>query len=283
MKESTLELIEAARQVLESYHPMTLRQCYYQLVSNYKDLLKNDPKEYKRLSVALVKARQEGMIPWEWLEDRTRQPKVIDMYARLSDFVNAAKEWYHRDVWPDQPGFVVVWVEKDALSGIFWKHCGAFGVPLIVGRGYNSWSIRKEVADMIETHQAEDRETTILYFGDFDPSGEDIVRDLRDSFEVFGLAPEVIKVALTPEQIEKYGLPPDFAKKSDARAAKFIALHGEKSAVELDALPPQVLGQMIEEAVKDRLDMSAMRRAWQGTREDRVKLIEAFRAGGQEV
>lgn len=275
MRESTVELIEAARRVLEEYNPMTLRQCYYQLVA--KQFIPNNRQSYQRLSGALVKGRQDGMIPWEWLEDRTRTPKVISMYDQLSDFTAQAKWWYHRNIWPTQPQYVVVWVEKDALSGVFWEHMGKYGVPLIVGRGYNSWSIRKEIADMIEDHEADDRPTTILYFGDHDPSGEDIVRDLRESFTFFDLSPEVVKIALTPDQVEQWNLPPDFAKLSDARAAKFIAKYGEKSAVELDALPPQDLGKMIEEAVEARLDMDALREVWRQTEVDRAELAAKFR------
>lgn len=70
MHRKTLDLIEAAREVLIEYNPMTLRQVYYQLVARH--IIDNRRSEYQRLSNALVKARQEELIPWGWMEDRVR-------------------------------------------------------------------------------------------------------------------------------------------------------------------------------------------------------------------
>ena len=49
----------------------------------------------------------------------------------------------------------------------------------------------------------------ILYFGDFDPSGEDMVRSLP---ERLGSYPEIVKCALTFDDVERYDLPSDFTK-----------------------------------------------------------------------
>jgi DNA topoisomerase VI subunit A len=252
MRDKTLKLIEAAYQALQEYHPMTLRQCYYQLVS--KHFLDNNLNQYKRLSNALVKARQQGLIPWDWIEDRIRQPRVVSMWRDLSDFLETVQRAYRKDIWDRQPRYVIVWVEKDALSGIFEEITAEYGVPLIVGRGYNSWSIKKDIADMVK---AQSKPATVLYFGDFDPSGEDIHRDLRDSFLFFGTSPKTTKVALTKQDVINYRLPHDFAKKTDTRAKKFIERYGDM-AVELDALPLPVLQEKIRESIEANLDLPAL-------------------------
>ena len=249
MQGKTLQLIEAARLELDQYHPMTLRQVFYRLVSGL--VLENTEASYKRLSRVLVQARQEGMIPWEWLEDRLREPRHVSMWDDLADFAEVAARAYRRDVWATQPDYLEVWLEKDALSGVFGLVLQPYGVTLNVGRGYDSWSSIHNAARRL------DDSTTVLYFGDFDPSGEDMVRSLAERLGFFGCGPEMVKVALNLEDIERYGLPPMPAKKSDSRAAGFIAEFGDV-AVELDALPPPVLRERLEAAVRDRMDLDAL-------------------------
>ncbi|NSW83141.1 MAG: hypothetical protein HPY90_07680 [Syntrophothermus sp.] len=262
----TLDLIDAARDVLAEYHPMTLRQVYYQLVSRH--VIENTRSEYQRLSNALVKARQEGWIPWEWVEDRTRRPRDVSMWSGLDDFIDTVRRAYRRDVWETQERYVVVWLEKDALSGVFEEITLEYGVTLLVGRGYNSWSIRKELA---ERFISLGKPAVVLYFGDFDPSGEDICRDLRESFSFFGIYPRVEKVALTREDVIRYKLPPDFAKKTDSRAKKFIERYGDM-AVELDALPMPALQDKIRKSIEAHMDLEALGAVFTIEREEREQL-----------
>ena len=114
MQNKTLKLIEKAYSVLSEYNPMTLRQVYYQLVS--KHVIDNKASEYKRLSAALVKARQQDMIPWQWIEDRVRSPHLVSMWEDLPQFIDTVKSAYRKDIWKDQESYIEVWLEKDALS-----------------------------------------------------------------------------------------------------------------------------------------------------------------------
>ncbi len=175
--------------------------------------LKNTRNEYQRLGVALVKARKQGMIPWEWIEDRMRRPRGVDMWLDLPDFLKDVRHAYRKDIWPSQPGYLEIWLEKDALSGIFEDITREYGVTLVVGRGYNSWSAYRDAAERL---CEQEKTATILYFGDFDPSGEDMVRAMRESLLFFGALPEIEKVTLTLEDIAAYNLPPDFTKRRTA-------------------------------------------------------------------
>jgi len=239
MHRKTIELIEAAYNVLAEYHPMTVRQVYYQLVSRH--VIENKPSEYQKVSRILTDSRKNQFIPWQWIEDRVRQPRTVSMWQDLPDFMGTVKHAYRKDIWNDQPVYLEVWLEKDALSGVFADITERYGITLVVGRGYNSWSAYKEAASRF----AIDKPAFILYFGDFDPSGEDIVRALRESLDFFETSPEIIKVALTLEDVKEYNLPPDFAKKTDTRSKAFIKKNGDM-AVELDSLPMQVLEAKIE-------------------------------------
>jgi hypothetical protein len=61
------------------------------------------------------------------------------------------------------------------------------------------------------------------------------------------------RIALTWEQIEEYGPPPNPAKTTDARYEKYQEQFGNDSW-ELDALEPQVMADLIRDAVQVRID-----------------------------
>jgi hypothetical protein len=126
-------------------------------------------------------------------------------------------------------------------------------VTLNVGRGYDGWDSIHKAAERI----GDGDNTTILYFGDFDPSGEGMFRSLVERLGFFGCEPEIIKCALTLEDIRRYNLPADLAKTTDSRHAAHVAKWGDVS-VELDALPPAVLRQRLIAEVETRLDLIAL-------------------------
>jgi hypothetical protein len=261
----TIRLIETARDILAEAHPMTVRQIYYQLVS--RQVIKNDRSQYQAVSKALVEARREGTVPWDWIEDRLRRPRHVSMWDGLGDFADTCRKAYRRDVWATQPAYLEVWLEKDALSGIFEDALNEYGVTLNVGRGYDGWaSIHNAALRFGDGNRA-----TVLYFGDFDPSGEDMVRSLRERLADCGSRPEIIKSALNAEDIEHYKLPPDFTKSSDTRAAAFVARHGDR-AVELDALPADVLRDRLFQEVSGRMDLAAWRAIRQQEEAERRRL-----------
>jgi hypothetical protein len=257
------DLIQAARAVLEEHHPMTLRQVYYQLVVG--QVLANEHAQYKRLSRALVKAREEGAIPAEWMEDRTRRPRQVNMWSGVGEFIADAREWYRLDVWPTQPCYLEVWLEKDALSGIFEPILEPYGVTLCVGRGYDGWD---SVNNAVGRYAENECPVTVLYFGDHDPTGLDIERSLR---ERLGDSAEVVRCALTPEQIEHHSLPPNPTKDTDTRSRAYVAEHGDKSW-ELDALPPNVLEELIREEIESRMDLEALAEVRGQEAEDKQQL-----------
>ena len=175
------------------------------------------------------------------------------MWTDLKSFGETVRRSYRRNVWPTQLGILEVWCEKDALSGIFEDVLNPYGVTLNVGRGYNGWSSIHGAA----LRYGDTTDVTVLYFGDFDPSGEDMVRSLGVRLAKLGSTPDIVKVALTCDDIEQYHLPPNFTKKTDTRSKKFIAKYGDVS-VELDALPVSVLRQKLKDEVKVRMDLEAL-------------------------
>lgn len=265
----TQNLIQAAYDILAAYNPMTVRQVYYQLVS--KQIIDNNRSQYQAVSNALVDARKEGLIPWGWIEDRLRRPRHVNMWADLQDFSNTAIKAYRRDVWTTQPIYLECWLEKDALSGVFDSILNPYGVTLNVGRGYDGWDSIHNAAERFGTGDNK----VILYWGDFDPSGEDMVRSLRDRLSFFGCKPQIIKCALNHDDVTRYNLPPDFTKTTDSRAPAFIAKFGNL-AVELDALPAKVLQTRLKNEVDKFMDLGALEVVKTTEAADRNRLTQAL-------
>jgi len=271
--QKTVAIIEAARAILaESQTAMTVRQVYYQLVS--RQVIENNRGQYQAVSNALVDARKEGAIPWDRIEDRLRRPRSVAMWDGLADFAQTAVAAYRRDVWADQAQLVEVWLEKDALSGIFEDALAPYGVTLNVGRGYDGWD---SIYNAAQRYKALGKPVTILYFGDLDPSGRDIVRSLGERLAFFETSPEIEICALLPEDIARYHLPPDFAKTTDTRRAGFVATYGD-AVVELDALPSDVLRSRLAEAVRARLDLGALASVHRLEGQERRRLAQALAA-----
>ena len=270
----TQRIIDEAYDILSSFHPMTVRQVYYQLVSRL--VIENNRSRYQAVSDALVDARQENIIPWDWIEDRLRRPHIYGGYNNLAQFASIAQYQYQRDVWATQPLNLEIWLEKDALSGVFIDVIRNYRVTLNVGRGYDGWS---SIHNAAERFKKTDKMTTILYFGDFDPSGEDMVRSLRARLEALDCSPEVIKVGLTLDDIQRYKLPPNLTKSSDTRQSAFVAKNGDIS-VELDALPANILQARIKEEVERYTDLGKLEEVKKLEKEERERLVKVLSALG---
>jgi len=240
----TSEIKAVIHAVLEANHPMTVRQIYYQLVA--RQVVENRQAQYQAISTLLVRMRQSGEVPWDYVEDRNRRPRTAQMWDASAELLEAVHGAYRRDVWTEQEHYFEMWLEKDALSGIFEDVLRPFGITLNVGRGYDGWSSIRNAAERIK---AQDKPSTIYYWGDFDPSGEDMHRSLIERLAFFDCHPEIVKVGLTKQQIEEYNLPSDPAKTTDSRRAGFVERHGDLS-VELDALPVDVLRRLIRSTIE---------------------------------
>jgi len=262
-------IIEEAGRVLEAYHPMTVRQVYYQLVS--KHVIDNSRPEYNAVSKALVYARQSGLIPWGWIEDRIRRPHTVAQWDNLAEFISTVKRSYRRDVWASQEQYVEAWVEKDALSGIFEAVLHPYGVTLNVGRGFDGWSSIHNAAERFISKE----NATILYFGDWDPSGVDMDRSLRERLASLGATPTIQRCAITADDIKAYNLPPDLAKTTDTRRDAFVAEHGD-ACVELDALPAAILEERIRAEVESIMDIKSLVKLQKAEARDLRKLEKAL-------
>ena len=270
-----LAVEEAEGYIREFKEPPTLRAVYYRLVS--KNHLPNTKGAYKGLSRVLTKARHEGTFPWNYMVDNIRKSTgrggegTIDAVAntlknelesRLSDLESSFGAIKAPDLnwvpsrWAGQENRVLVCVEKDAMLAPVRYALRGHDVEIFPTRGYSSTTFMKQLADRVhDLHQYGDVKIKLLT--DYDPSGEDIARDIEERLrDKFGVVCEAEKLMITKEQIIQHDLP---TKVDDAeevaklmRDPRWDKWTDGMFRVELDALPainPEAFKKIMQDSV----------------------------------
>jgi hypothetical protein len=257
-RQNTLALINKCNVILERYHAagydMTVRQVYYQLVS--ADEIENSEKSYNKIQLLLNDARLAGLVDWDFIVDRTRNLRELSTWDSPEQILQGALNGFRIDKWASQTYRPEVWIEKDALVGVFERTCNDLQVPVLSCRGYASLSEMFEAGyRRFNRYNRGDQIPYILHFGDHDPSGIDMSRDIVNRLALLSKVgqPKFDRLALNMNQVEQYDPPPNPAKITDTRARDYIIKFGG-SSWELDALEPDVLNTIIREnilAVRD--------------------------------
>ena len=261
--ELQLERAENVRTVtkeLRAYWPLTLRQIYYQLVT--KGQIKNTRSQYNMLSKLIKWMRIDEKLPWNALEDRSRTLTNKRGFDNLAEFINQETfdflRGYTRCLIQNQDKHIEVWTEKDALLRIFKEVVYPYCIRAVVCRGYSSVTFIADFYTRAEKAIMQGKTPVILYFGDLDPSGvqmlEATIETLEDELDLYGV--EFKRIGLNPEHIDKYNLPadPTAAKSTDPRYKKYVEKYGTV-AVELDALHPATLKKIIKQSIEAEIDM----------------------------
>ena len=255
-QKKTQEKFDQAQKILDEYanqgYKITLRQLYYELVS--KNVIANKQKEYNNLGTLINDARYYGYVDWEIMEDNVRTLNYSGFYAGIADLIENSIGSYVLDRWQKQDYYVEVWVEKDALSSFIKRVTNQYQIPLMVNRGYSSATAMYKSSKRFNRKSYQDRKKcVILYLGDHDPSGLNMIEDIENRLGTFGCSVEIVHVALTMDQIEQYSPSPNPAKVTDSRSRGYIRKFGNKSW-EIEALKPTTLIELVESNIKKYLD-----------------------------
>lgn len=261
LSEAKLATIRIANAIIREYSAqgfdLTLRQLYYQFVA--RDIIPNKQTEYKRLGETISDGRLAGLIDWDAIIDRTRNLRTVGAWESPEQIIDAVAAQFKYDPWLEQRNYVEVWIEKDALVGVIGGICEQYRVPYFSCRGYTSQSEMWLAGRRLRNKRRMNRDCVVLHFGDHDPSGMDMTRDIEDRLSMFAEGRvEVRRLALNMTQVEEFNPPPNPAKLTDARAQGYIAEFGDESW-ELDALDPRTLAGLIETEVNSLLDDDAWR------------------------
>ncbi len=278
----SLEIIARANQIIDDYRKqgfdLTLRQLYYQFVS--RGWIANKQTEYSRLGSIINDARLAGLVDWEAIIDRTRNLAKLNTWDSPTEILEACANQYKIDVWANQPYYVEVWVEKEALAGVVKTACDPLRVPYFACRGYVSQSEMWAAAQRLirkAKNGGGDRDVVIIHLGDHDPSGIDMSRDIRERIELFCVdyseLIEIRRIALNFDQVQQYNPPPNPAKETDSRFRNYLDRYGDESW-ELDALDPNTLVALIRKTVKEYIDGSTWEEEMRDEERERNKLLE---------
>lgn len=282
------EMLEAVKQIIfverRQFWPMTVRAVHYALLNvrplrntgDAESRYENDRKSYQDLSNLLTRARLAGIVPWKAITDETR-PRAIwnvwaDPRAFMRDQLDGFLKGYWRDLMQSQPNHIEVIVEKNTAWPIIKAITGKYCIPTMSGRGFSSIDPYHDIA---QRHKRSGKRGLILLVAsDFDPEGEEIVqvagRTLRDDFGIRRV--ELVKVAITAEQIQEFNLPPNLeAKESSSRYEKFVERHGP-NVYELEAITPQQLQATLRDAIDSVIDIDAFNAELDAEKNDAVFL-----------
>lgn len=256
---ATKKLIATMNDILTEYvdqgYILTVRQLYYQLVA--RGFIPNNMRSYKRLVAHCGNGRKAGMINWAYIHDTARRTLYPSSWDDPPDIIEASAKQFRVDRWEDQPSRIIVMIEKDALAGVFSGPCHDEHIRLYPNRGYTSLSYVYDVAKLMKymVDQQGVEAVHVLYFGDHDPSGMDMDRDIEERLAQFShYTPfEFRRMALTMDQIHEYDPPPNPAKLTDSRAAGYITEFGPESW-ELDALEPAALRKLLVDEIAEIKD-----------------------------
>ena len=265
--------------VLAEDNPQTDRSIFYRLVS--RGAVPKTDEAYKGTVVRLLsEMRLDGTIPWGWIVDGTRVQRKPDTSSSMAEAMERFQEGYRRDMWRSKPDYVQIWCEKDACVGVLMEETWAFDVPLMSCRGFSSLTFLHDAAEEI-TRQGKD--TYLYYFGDHDPSGRAIDKNVEARLREFAPTAEIEfqRVAVTLEQIETLHLPTRPTKTTDSRAKGF---KGE--SVEMDAIEPKELRRIVRGCISRHLrqeEVDANERTEQLERETLAAYSKGFAALGGEA
>src|SRR5215831_6220558 len=238
--------------------PMTVRQVFYQLVA--RGVIEKTENEYQQTVIRLMTdMRLAGKLPFDWVVDESRRRQITETHDSIAEAVKGCADFYRRSALREADDYIEIWCEKDALSSVLWEVTSDYDVPLMVSRGMPSLTFLHGTALAIRSAARQNKQTYIYQFGDHDPSGvlipQSIERRLDEMCERLDCSPPIIeRVALTEEHIAEFNLPTRPTKRDGNPHARGF----EGDSVELDALPPRVLREMVREVIERHITPRAL-------------------------
>ena len=280
------EVVPAILEVIREFDaqellPLTLRQLFYQLVS--RQVIENNLGEYKSVSNTLGTLRDNGLVSWAAIEDRSRRliekRGVTDLESHIAEWAPYLFRGYDRCLVQNQQKYVEVWTEKDALTSIIEKQTWIYCCRIVVLRGQSSRTFVNDYAERAQRAIRNGQNPVIIYVGDMDPTGCRIPYSVKNRLEKkYSIQIELDRVALNLDQIAFFELPssPDALKPKDPNF-KWFRNQGFDKAVEVDALHPRDLQDILKQALEKHLDLEDMLLQQTLQKKERSKLLRLER------
>ncbi len=207
--------------VVKGYARLTVRQLYYILVSRFK--YSANRAFYKRMNRYLCKVRRANPEVHVKFIDPTRQFVLAPLpYSRME-----------------------IWVEKDSIRNFIANLAAKYRLSIQVLRGFASLSMYRKALERARKRGV----TTVLYAGDWDPSGlliETIAQEEMD--HKTGII--FYRLAITMEQIRRFKPPSRQVNMKDSRAQAYVEKYGDR-VWDVEAIRPRTLYRLIELCLRE--------------------------------
>lgn len=276
----TLVLISQVEQVLNDFRahlPLTARQIFYMLVGRHG--YDKTEQAYARLCEMLVKARRAGIIDFGDIRDDGTIENTVHGYQSTTDWWETIEDYasrYIRDRNEGQDVHIEVWCEAGGMAPQLAKVAHPYGINVYSTGGFSSVTVTYETAKRVSER---DKPTVFMHIGDYDPSGESIFQSMTEDIGEFVWAdtnsgemfiPQ--RVALTAEQVDRYGLDTAPPKRSDSRSRSWVG-----DTCQAEAMDPATLASTLRDAIEAHYDMGIYHELIQVEAEERGKLVEEVR------
>ncbi|MBK8755537.1 MAG: hypothetical protein IPL99_29670 [Candidatus Competibacteraceae bacterium] len=275
----------------------------------------NTEKCWQELGAASKAARCLGLVAADAFEDkRNPNPVVTREYSPLGD-PRVIFDWerYGGEGWaipridadlaadldwaiPDmdcfgylqgdcgQPFHLELISEKSTMDDVIIPLCRELRINYAPATGFQSIT---GVVAMLQRLRQANKPGVVFYISDFDPAGSFMPPSVARQIEFWrtAYAPDLdvllLPIALTPEQVKHYKLPPIPIKDTDKRQDNFLAKYGVAGATELDALEalhPGELAKIIRQETLPYRDTTYTYRAYEVRRQADSEIDVKWRA-----
>jgi hypothetical protein len=252
-QERNRELLRYVIYYLKDKHPESNRNILYYL-SSLK--LVDKITEDQLVSTITSRGRKAGIIPWSWIDDRSRSKISAPSYSSIEECIALALDEYKSDWFEYQDNYVEVWTEKRTLINKLWVICHYFGVTLMPCVGWNSDTMIEDGANRFRERYKQGKKCYLLYLGDFDSSGQKMFDKFGEQFRIRGVPVIRRYIMLSKDQVHELDL--EWAQKPVNRKNKnskwFMKTFGVDWVVEIDAVDKVIIQKELYRALCHYLD-----------------------------
>ncbi|MYE02958.1 MAG: hypothetical protein F4Y03_17105 [Alphaproteobacteria bacterium] len=196
-------------EIIHAQNPQSVRQIFYQMLDASAFAYVRKGRGERKVQRLVLQMRREGLIPWSWIVDPTRDTTRWDLaYAGVADWVDTLRDTFVTDYWANAVGYhIEIWCESRGMAGSIRAAAKKWRSVLVSFGGQPSDTLLYECAERINRR---DYPTLVVYLGDLDPHGMMIEEAPRRKLrEQWGCAPDWTRLLVTPDQIAIYDLPTD--------------------------------------------------------------------------
>ena len=201
-------------------------------------------------------------------------PDHWDSVAQFMATIRTMAEEFTLDHSAGQRTRLVVICEAAGMAPQLARVADPFGVTVMSSGGFDSLTDKHKFAAALS---GQGRPTEVLHIGDHDPCGVSMFLAFLEDVEAFtrDLGGDVTftRLAVTPRRSSAIGWTP-------RRPSRPTTAPSTERPVRSEALPPDVLADILRTAITERIDQRALDRVLRQERRSRRELIKRFEGNG---